>query len=528
MFTITEKIEKKYKIIVAAFFLLFLIIGLFVLRDYGISTDETVQVNLGQKALNLILNGDSSFFNVSNKFHGTAFTLIGSSIDSMFKLTEINLVYLARHIWTFLLFYFSVICFYFLCKNIFKDWKIAILGSIFLVLSPRILSHSFFNPKDVPFLSVFIISMYTLLLFLQKKTAYNGLIHGIACAFLIGIRILGVLVPVLTFCFFVMDFLISRKEINRQEFKRRIFNFLVFVLSLIVFLMVFLPILWQDPLKNFVSALTIMSKYPWDGCMIYMGGPVDSHNLPWHYIPFYVIATTPIFYSVLFLFGLGFFISKIRLSSIFYNEEKYKILAVLWLFLPVASVIILKSTLYGAWRQMYFIYPAFLILSLNGISFFIKLIKNKSLIKYKKSVVIVLVSIVAINLIYILSFFIRNHPYENVYFNILAGKNMEVVKQRFDLDTWGLSYKSGLDYILKNDDRSTIKILVLSPGPNNKTELYLPVKDRERLEFVDYLDGADYFLTNFRCQKVIESAQKNVYFEALVNGTSIMTVYKLN
>ncbi|HEX7560907.1 MAG TPA: glycosyltransferase family 39 protein, partial [Candidatus Humimicrobiaceae bacterium] len=234
MSIISEKIEKKYKIIVAVIFLVFLAIGLFVLKDYGISTDETIQHTLGIKTLNLVLNGDNALFSASNKYHGTAFTLIGSAIEKIFNLTEVNLIYLSRHIWTFLLFYFSVICFYLLCKRIFKDWKIAILGSIFLVLSPRIFAHSFFNPKDLPFLSAFIISAYTMVLFLEKKNAISGLIHGISCAFLIGVRILGILVPVLTFAFFALDLIVSRKNIDRQMLKRKIFNFLVFLLTLLV------------------------------------------------------------------------------------------------------------------------------------------------------------------------------------------------------------------------------------------------------------------------------------------------------
>ena len=212
-------------------------------------------VLLGVKTLNLILSGDSSFFEVSNKFHGTAFTLVGTAIDRIFNLTQVNLLYLSRHIWTFLLFYFSVICFYFLCKKIFKDWKIAILGSIFLVLSPRILSHSFFNPKDIPLLSVYIISTYTMVLFLEKKTVYNGLIHGIACAFLIGIRILGILVPVFTFIFFTLDLIVSRQGINKQEIKRRIFNFLVFVLTCLSSLWYFCQYCGRTPLKTLFQLL---------------------------------------------------------------------------------------------------------------------------------------------------------------------------------------------------------------------------------------------------------------------------------
>jgi hypothetical protein len=159
--------------------------------------------------------------------------------------------------------------------------------------------------------------------------------------------------------------------------------------------------------------------------------------------------------------------------------------------------------------------------------FFLNLIKNKFRENCKKAAGIILAAIIAINLVYVLSFFIRNHPYENVYFNILGGKNMEVVKQRFDLDTWGLSYKSGLDFILKNDDRELIKIYLLSPGPGKDIKHYLSKKVRDRLDFVDDVDDADYFMTNFRCRKVIESAQNNIFFSADVNGTAIMTVYKL-
>ena len=33
---------------------------------------------------------------------------------------------------------------------------------------------------------------------------------------------------------------------------------------------------------------------------------------------------------------------------------------------------------------------------------------------------------------------IRDHPYQNVYFNLLAGSDK---RHRFELDYWGLSYK---------------------------------------------------------------------------------------
>ena len=45
-------------------------------------------------------------------------------------------------------------------------------------------------------------------------------------------------------------------------------------------------------------------------------------------------------------------------------------------FGSIISVIILHSVLYNGWRQMYFIYPSFILLAIYGISFILK-IRNK-------------------------------------------------------------------------------------------------------------------------------------------------------
>ena len=71
-------------------------------------------------------------------------------------------IYWRRHQLTFAFFAFSVFIFFLIGKKIFKDWKIGLLGSLFLIISPRIFAHSFYNPKDIPFLSAYIIAIYTL------------------------------------------------------------------------------------------------------------------------------------------------------------------------------------------------------------------------------------------------------------------------------------------------------------------------------------------------------------------------------
>ena len=53
----------------------------------------------------------------------------------------------------------------------------------------------------------------------------------------------------------------------------------------------------------------------------------------------------------------------------------------------------------------------------------------------------------------------KNHPFQMVYFNSIAGKNLQ---DKFEHDYWGLSNKNAIKYILKKDTREVIKIFGIS------------------------------------------------------------------
>jgi hypothetical protein len=120
---------------------------------------------------------------------------------------------------------------------------------------------------------------------------------------------------------------------------------------------------------------------------------------------------------------------------------------------------------------------------------------------------------------------IKYHPFQNVYFNILAGKNMSKIKERFELDYWGLSYRKALEYILKNSPNKKIKIFVENyPGLINY--LILTEDDQKRIEYVDDLSEAEYFLSNYRWHKE-EYPYKNEIYSIKIDGAKIMVVYRL-
>lgn len=519
-------IEKNYKIIVFLFFAVYLFVGISIFKDYGISWDEPCQRNSGIMAARYVGFRDQGLLTYEFRYYGTAFEMLLVASEKILNLTkDPRATYFMRHLITFLLFYTGVLFFYRLCKYRFRSWKMGLLGCLFLILSPRIFAHSFYNSKDIAFLAMFIISVYTLLKYLDKKTLFTAAIHALTCALLIDIRILGIIIPFFTIIFLITDLLIIKTK--KREFKTIIASFLTYTFLLIFFTVLFWPILWTNPLYHFINAFKQMSHYPWQRTVLYLGEYVMAMDFPWHYIPVWIGITTPVFYT--FCFFIGCFVSikpLLKNPTQFYVNKRDDLMFILWLFLPLVIVIENRAVLYDAWRQMFFVYPAFLMLSLVGLTSLFELVRTKYQGADYKVINAVVIFLMAFSLINTAGFMIQYHPYQNVYFNILAGRDMKEVKNNFELDYWGLSCRKALEYIFKNDTDKVIKIYIANLVGEVNADI-LTSEDRNRLMYVKNPDEAKYFLSSYRWHKD-EYSYKNEYYSIKINGTKIMVVYKMN
>jgi hypothetical protein len=123
---------------------------------------------------------------------------------------------------------------------------------------------------------------------------------------------------------------------------------------------------------------------------------------------------------------------------------------------------------------------------------------------------------------------IKHHPYQNVYFNLFAGKN---VSHRFDMDYWGLSYREALEYLLKYDLSPDVPVTISSSTKDGFFKT-LKKKDRERIRNVP-VGEAKYFVSNFRSPHNYFSWRKGEYpfvneiFSVSVKNNKIVGVYKL-
>jgi hypothetical protein len=123
-------------------------------------------------------------------------------------------------------------------------------------------------------------------------------------------------------------------------------------------------------------------------------------------------------------------------------------------------------------------------------------------------------------------FMLRYHPFENVYFNRLAGENMAQIKQQFELDYWGLSFKQGVDYILSTDPGEKIRVLVDGVPGKNYINYFLPVDQKNRLKLTGSPDNARYYITDYRGHPQDYPFRKEIY-SVQVNGASILSVFDL-
>ena len=519
------RIDKRGRITVLCLFVVIFITGLAVFRDYGVPWDEVFAHKRAILSWNYMFSGDNGLQSYRGRFHGPAFEILLYWIERTAGISgDLRSAYLMRHFGVFLLFYLSLITFYLLCRKRFNSWKIGILGVLFMVLSPRIFAQAFYNSKDIGFMSVFIISIYTLSRYLERKTFIWACIHAFVCAVLIDIRILGFIVVPLTLVFFSTD--LMKNIIRREKILRKAMTIAVYGLLLPVLVVLFWPLLWERPLYTFIEALNVMAKYPLKLGVLYMGQHLVSQGLPWHYIPVWILVTTPVLYSICFLAGLCSVVSRwILKGGPGYERTVSDLIFLAWFFLPLSAVMINKTTLYDGWRHMLFIYPAFLVLALDGVvalqGFFSKRCEGK-VRTAANSFLALAVLVSGVNIAW---FMIRWHPYQNVYFNFLAGKDMKAAKKNFDLDYWGLSYRKVLEYILANDKRAVIAVYSAN-DPGYYNSFILGKKDRKRLRYVNNIIDADYFISNFRGHED-EYSSSDEYYSVEVNGAKIAVAYRL-
>jgi hypothetical protein len=524
--TITNKIEKYRKLIIFLFFIVYLICGILIYRDFGLTVDDVSQKLLGDQSFDYIFHGNQELLSSRDKDHGPAFELTITYLYKLLDLKSDEQIYYFRHLVGFISFYIGTIFFYLLIKFRFKDWKIGLLGTLFLILSPRIFESSFVNSKDIPFMAFSIIALYTLFKFDEKLRLRDAVIHGAITGYMIAIRPLGLLMVAMTGMIWLIKFVIGIKT-QSHHIGRHLVSFGLFLSFTTIFVYLWWPWLWPDPIKNFISSFISLSQYTtWQGLVVYIGKVYEPTQLPWHYTPVWILVTTPLIYSFYFLIGIPLTIRGSLLQKFNLNKFtiRFDLVILCWFFIPLLMVSFLHSALYSGWRHMFFIYPAMLVFTISGMVHFYSLIRNGFISKIPG--LIFRVSIL-ISLLGTLTTMVIDHPYESMYFTILAGKNLKSARFRYGMDFYGLCAKEALDYALKDSNQIHIDIYP-SQAVVLRSAYLLELDERARISWTGDFNRADYFIgayTDRREPFIVPDNYKHIY-SVERGGVDLCVVYQ--
>ena len=291
---------------------------------------------------------------------------------------------------------------------------------------------------------------------------------GVAMGILINLRIMGVMLFTIVVAYLISD-IVSHKS-NKTVRRKIITGFGFYFLTTIAVLYISWSYLYPDPLNNFVNAFQNMSKFRWNGEVLYLGEVIKATELPWHYAAVWFSISTPIWFLILGLSGIIFLSYRIfrHPGKIFNNSHDRHLTIYLVSFIaPFVIVVLFNSVIY-----------------------------------------------------------VVNHPHQQVYFNWIANRSeFNHERTNFEMDYWGTSYRKGLEAVLKKDKSDKIKVMVLHP-PGEFNLLILPPTERVRIQLTH--DNPKYFITNYRYHpEDFNYSPEQEIFSIQVQNNTILSVFQL-
>lgn len=509
----------------AAAFLIYLLVGVVIHSDYAVSWDEpTSRMNglvslkyvdrvLGSGGLQEELSSIPDLAVWQDRDYGVAFELPLAAAEQLTGVAEEE-IWPLRHLLTFLLSALGVFAVYRTAKLAYANEVVAIMAAIFMAISPRMFAESFYNSKDIAFMAAMAISTWTLTRLLISGRLEAVLFHGLATAFAVDIRVMGVVLLPLTILLLIIQ--VMRGKRAGLEILRLI---LLYTCTTLAAVYVMFPFLWEAPVRNFMFVFERMAHFRWENEVLYLGRVYKSAELPWHYLFVWIAITTPP--SIIFLAIMG---TLSALAQVVQRRGKFELTIsyLLLAYAPVVAVIVMGSVVYDGWRQLYFIYPSLILLSAGALVS----IGNWA-IRSPISARFLLVALAA-SLAMQIGWIVKAHPLQNVYFNFLAGSDW---KRRFEVDYWGLANSSAIKSVVDRQGGRTISIKAVSRTPLDRALLDMPSEYREHVVIVDDRSKPEFILNNYRgvsgCVNLCIPSEYEEYWRKEVAGEDIVSISRL-
>ena len=427
---------------------IFAMVGSAVFDDYGITPDELPFRISGNAAFDYILGDEDALLppDEVTGHYGVAFDIPLIAAERLFRPEDARAIYLSRRLLTHALFLVGGFFAWLLAYRMFGSRLIALLVMLLFLLHPRIYAHSFFNGKDLPFLSAFMVSLYLIHRAFRRDAVWAFALCGASVGSMANIRVIGLMLIPAVLGMLALDAVFAARRGERgigigRIAKPALANAAAFIAAFAAVFYAVYPMMWRAPFA-LAEQIRVMSAHPGIVPTRFRGEIVQYGEIPWDYIPAWMLITTPPAAFALAALGIA---AVARLCAADWrgmfadSDARFGLLMIACLILPVAAAIAFVSNLYGGWRQMYFLYAPICVLSAFGLWTLAALPKPRL-----RAAALALAALgIAAAAVQTVSL----HPIQDVYFNPLADKNN--LAKRWEVSYWRLHYKEAIDALLK-------------------------------------------------------------------------------
>lgn len=511
------------------FFITYFLIGLFLFRDYGVSTDEpfersTMYINmnyittqLGREPMDV-----PALETYEDKYYGMALQLPTAVFEKGDR--GFPYIYSCRHLYTFGLCFIGYLFFFSLCKRIFHSNILGILGVVMVALYPRFFAEQFYNIKDMVFVSVFMVTMWATERLITNKFSWKWIfLFTVISAVAMNVRIFGAI-----FMAFVIGYIwiacilekVYKMNVYGLTWKRALWISVIMVVLFWAMWVLLMPGAWEHPFRSMIEMFSDFSDYDWHGKIVFMGKVIEDNQLPWYYIPVWLLVSLPVWYLICFAAACGIAAWNVAIQikqkkNLLLNtffEYKYLTWCVLLFLVPWTGIVTINATMYNAWRHCYFLLPPIVMFILYGVYFIMK--KGTQGIKIGFSILITIGIVVQIEWICV------NHPHEMVYFNEIGRR----YAAGFDRDYWHMAEQQAYQYIAEID--SSERIILNSSGD----QLFLNMLEEEERARIEIADDPTYYIETYRGKlgnEYVMEGYEEIY-SIVVDHFKVASVFKKN
>src|SRR5437868_4350471 len=465
--------------------------------DYGVTWDEDVHNWYGILALDYYLSlfADQRALHWLNLYnYGAAFDMTAAALNRFSALG----VYETRH----LLNGFVGIL------GLAGCWKLGralggpragFIALIFLLLTPNYYGQMFNNPKDIPFAVGAVWATYYMVRILPglpRPPLPLVVKLGIAIGLALGVRVGGLLLV----CY--LGLILGLSAGWQAVIARRLSvaisagwtSFLRVLLPVVAVafavMLAFWPWAQQDPIGNALSALASFSHETFPFNTLFDGRFFPASDLPWEYLPTYILLALPELVLVLLAAAAAFAAVGLMQRQTWAQRE-----TVLGLFLlgftivfPVAYAISIKAVLFDGMRHFIFVLPPIAVAAALAAD---RALTRLAALPYRQPVYAALGLYAAAHV----ATMAMLHPDQYVYYNAFVG-GVDGAQRKFKLDYWANSYAEavhGLEDYLRHQYGAYFEereFTVAVCGPPISARYYFP----DNFRLLHQQDKAEFFI----------------------------------